>query len=47
VWSYPVPLDETDDLSAYVAFYWNKIDNWFEDDEEVFDGHLQDRLETN
>ena len=36
VWGYPVPLEGTVDLSAYVAFYWNKVDNWFEEDEEVF-----------
>lgn len=36
VWGYPVPLPGTDDLSGYVAFYWNKVDNWFEEDEEVF-----------
>ena len=36
VWSYPVPLDGAPDLSAYVAFYWNKVDNWFEEDEEVY-----------
>lgn len=36
VWSYPEPLDGAPDLSAYVAFYWNKVDNWFEEDEEVF-----------
>ncbi|HZX56612.1 MAG TPA: DUF427 domain-containing protein [Ilumatobacteraceae bacterium] len=36
VWSYPSPLPDAPDLSAYAAFYWNKIDNWFEEDEEVF-----------
>jgi uncharacterized protein (DUF427 family) len=36
VWGYPVPLEGAPDLSAYVAFYWNKVDNWFEEDEEVF-----------
>jgi uncharacterized protein (DUF427 family) len=36
VWSYPTPLPGTDDLSGYVAFYWEKMDNWFEEDEEVF-----------
>lgn len=36
VWSYPVHLEGTADLSGYVAFYWNKVDNWFEEDEEVF-----------
>jgi len=36
VWSYPSPLPDAPDLSAYAAFYWNKVDNWFEEDEEVF-----------
>jgi len=36
VWSYPSPLADAPDLSAYAAFYWNKVDNWFEEDEEVF-----------
>jgi uncharacterized protein (DUF427 family) len=36
VWSYPSPLPGAPDLSAYAAFYWNKVDNWFEEDEEVF-----------
>ena len=36
VWSYPSPIEGAPDLSAYAAFYWNKVDNWFEEDEEVF-----------
>ena len=36
VWGYPSPIEDAPDLSAYVAFYWNKVDNWFEEDEEVF-----------
>ena len=37
LWSYPVPLDaEAPDLSAYAAFYWNKVDAWYEEDEQVF-----------
>jgi uncharacterized protein (DUF427 family) len=36
VWGYPSPIDGAPDLSGYVAFYWNKVDNWFEEDEEVF-----------
>jgi uncharacterized protein (DUF427 family) len=36
VWGYPIPLEGAPDLSGYVAFYWNKVDNWFEEDEEVF-----------
>lgn len=37
VWSYPEPLDdEVPDLNGYVAFYWNKFDAWFEEDEQIF-----------
>jgi uncharacterized protein (DUF427 family) len=35
-WNYPEPLPGTPDLSAYVAFFWNKVDQWFEEDEEVY-----------
>ena len=42
VWSYPERLDEeSPDLSGYVAFYWNKIDAWFEESQQVF-GHARD-----
>lgn len=36
VWSYPSPIDGAPDLSHLVACYWNKMDQWFEEDEEVF-----------
>ena len=37
VWSYPVPLDdEAPDLSGYAAFYWNKFDAWYEENEQVY-----------
>ena len=29
------------DSREYVAFYWNKMDGWFEEEEEVF-GHARD-----
>ena len=38
VWNYPEPLDGGVDVRDYVAFYWNKMDAWFEEDEEVFVG---------
>ena len=38
VWAYPEPLDGCVDVRGYVAFYWNKVDHWFEEDEEVFIG---------
>lgn len=36
VWSYEFPFDECAGLKDYVAFYWSKMDRWFEEDEEVF-----------
>jgi uncharacterized protein (DUF427 family) len=36
VWSYKEPLEECPELNGYMAFYWNKIDAWFEEDEEVY-----------
>lgn len=35
-WNYPEPKDGAPDLSGYVAFYWNAMDHWYEEDEEVF-----------
>lgn len=36
VWTYPQPVSEALDLSAYVTFDWDKMDAWFEEDEEVY-----------
>jgi uncharacterized protein (DUF427 family) len=36
LWGYPNPLPECPDISGYVAFYWNRVDAWFEEDDEVF-----------
>lgn len=36
MWAYTAPFDVCPDISDYVAFYWNKVDHWFEEDEEVF-----------
>ncbi len=52
VWGYPKPQATApgfatptgpngESLSEYVAFYWNKMDHWFEEDEEVF-AHARD-----
>ncbi len=41
VWSYPEPNPETDWLRDHYAFYWSKLDRWFDEDEEVH-GHLRD-----
>src|SRR5439155_20832232 len=36
VWAYEDPLPERVDIKGHVAFYWDKLDHWFEEDEEVF-----------
>ena len=36
VWSYEAPYREVADIKDYMAFYWNRMDRWFEEDEEVF-----------
>jgi len=36
VWAYPEPIASVPELAGYAAFYWNKMDRWFEEDEEIF-----------
>jgi uncharacterized protein (DUF427 family) len=36
VWSYPNPPEGCPDISKHVALYWNSMDKWLEEDEEVF-----------
>ena len=36
VWSYPEPIDSAPPLAGYLAFYWDKMDAWYEEEEEVF-----------
>lgn len=36
VWSYEAPFDETKAIAGYMAFYWDRMDRWLEEDEEVF-----------
>ena len=37
VWGYETNVvDGAPDLSGYRAFYWNAVDHWYEEDEEVF-----------
>jgi uncharacterized protein (DUF427 family) len=35
-WDYPEPAGELAPLAGHIAFYWNAVDRWFEEDEEVF-----------
>lgn len=36
VWAYPHPISERADLAGHVAFYWDMMDAWFEEDDEVY-----------
>jgi uncharacterized protein (DUF427 family) len=36
VWGYREPIDPAPPLEGHVAFYWDAMDAWFEEDEEVF-----------
>src|SRR6266853_2543242 len=35
-WDYPEPAGDLAPLEGHIAFYWNAVDRWFEEDEEVF-----------
>ena len=35
-WYYPDPIDGTPEIKNLIAFYWNRMDHWYEEDEEVF-----------
>src|SRR3984893_14967606 len=35
-WSYAEPMGDLSPLTDHIAFYWNAIDAWYEEDEEVF-----------
>lgn len=41
VWTYPEPIEGAPRLAGYVALYWEKMDEWLEEDEPAF-GHARD-----
>jgi uncharacterized protein (DUF427 family) len=41
VWAYPEPIDTAPFLAGHVALYWDKVDEWFAEDEQLF-GHPRD-----
>lgn len=41
VWGYERPLENAAFIEGYMALYWNRVDQWFDEDEQVF-GHLCD-----
>ena len=40
-WSYPQPIDGAPPLAGHLAFYWNTMDEWLEEDEPAI-VHLRD-----
>src|SRR4029453_18594143 len=36
VWSYQDPFPERTHIKGYIAFSWNRVDAWFEEDDEGF-----------
>lgn len=36
LWSYETPYDEKPELAGLGAFYWKRVDHWYEEDEEIF-----------
>jgi uncharacterized protein (DUF427 family) len=32
-WEYPEPIEGAPPIAGYVAFYWDRMDEWFEEDE--------------
>ncbi len=37
VWNYPEPVEECPDIAEYVAFYWNRVDAWYDGDERLLE----------
>jgi uncharacterized protein (DUF427 family) len=35
VWSYETPFDEFVEFKGYLSFYWDKLDEWRENDAVV------------
>jgi len=36
VWGYEDPIPGREDIKGFLAFYWDKADHWFEEEDEVF-----------
>jgi uncharacterized protein (DUF427 family) len=36
VWGYPDPFEEVAAIKDFVALYWDRVDGWYEEDEEIF-----------
>ncbi|MEM8923072.1 MAG: DUF427 domain-containing protein [Actinomycetota bacterium] len=41
VWGYETPIESAAWLEGYVAIEWGRLDQWFDEDDEIF-GHIRD-----
>ena len=41
IWYYPDPNEESRWLQGYAGFYWDAMDEWYDEDERV-EGHIRD-----
>ena len=41
VWGYEIPVESAAFIKGFMALYWERVDQWLDEDEEVF-GHLRD-----
>jgi uncharacterized protein (DUF427 family) len=41
IWAYPEPNPESQWLRGYAGFYWDAMDEWYDEDERIA-GHLRD-----
>ncbi len=41
VWGYETPIESASWLQGYVAIEWNRMDHWYDEDDEIF-GHIRD-----
>lgn len=41
IWAYPEPNPEAQWLRGYAAFYWDAMDEWYDEDDRA-EGHLRD-----
>ena len=35
-WSYLDPTAQSRDIAGYLSFYWNRMDGWYEEEDEIF-----------
>jgi uncharacterized protein (DUF427 family) len=40
-WGYPEPNEDAPPMAGYLSFYWDRMDRWLEEDEELI-GHVRD-----